>query len=80
MMLKENPKIRVEIGGHTDSTGPDKVNLKISEKRAENAKKFIDLLALAGVIHRVHHTHAAGLPLGANAEDAVFKPLFLAWA
>ncbi len=41
MILKENPKIRVEIGGHTDSTGSDKVNLKISEKRAQSAKKYI---------------------------------------
>ncbi len=41
MVLKENPQIKVEIGGHTDSTGPDKVNQKISEKRALSAKKYI---------------------------------------
>jgi len=31
----------VEIGGHTDSGGSEKVNQKISEKRAESAKKYI---------------------------------------
>jgi OOP family OmpA-OmpF porin len=41
MILKENPQIKVEIGGHTDSTGSDKVNQKISEKRALSAKKYI---------------------------------------
>ncbi len=41
MILKENPNIKVEIGGHTDSLGSEKVNQKISEKRAESAKKYI---------------------------------------
>jgi outer membrane protein OmpA-like peptidoglycan-associated protein len=41
MILTENPQIRVEIGGHTDSTGSDKVNQKISERRALSAKKYI---------------------------------------
>jgi len=41
VILTENPQIRVEIGGHTDSTGSDKVNQKISEKRALSAKKYL---------------------------------------
>ena len=41
MILKENPEIKVEIGGHTDARGSDKVNQKISEKRALSAKKYI---------------------------------------
>jgi outer membrane protein OmpA-like peptidoglycan-associated protein len=41
MILKENPNIKVEIGGHTDSLGSEKANQKISEKRAESAKKYI---------------------------------------
>jgi outer membrane protein OmpA-like peptidoglycan-associated protein len=40
-MLKENPDIKVEIGGHTDSMGSEKGNQKISEKRAESAKKYL---------------------------------------
>jgi outer membrane protein OmpA-like peptidoglycan-associated protein len=41
MILKENPQIKVEIGGHTDSAGSDMANQKISEKRALSAKKYI---------------------------------------
>jgi outer membrane protein OmpA-like peptidoglycan-associated protein len=41
MILKENPNIRVEIGGHTDGVGGEKANQKLSEKRALSAKKYI---------------------------------------
>ncbi len=48
-MLKENPDIKVEIGGHTDSLGSEKANLKISEKRAESVKKYLmDKFNIAG--------------------------------
>jgi outer membrane protein OmpA-like peptidoglycan-associated protein len=40
-LLKENPDIKVEIGGHTDSSGSEKVNQKLSEKRAQSAKKYV---------------------------------------
>jgi OOP family OmpA-OmpF porin len=41
MILKDNPNIKVEIGGHTDAVGPEIARQKISEKRAESAKKYI---------------------------------------
>jgi outer membrane protein OmpA-like peptidoglycan-associated protein len=41
MILKENPKLKVEIGGHTDSAGSEKANQAISEKRAQSAKKYL---------------------------------------
>jgi outer membrane protein OmpA-like peptidoglycan-associated protein len=41
MILKENPNIKVEIGGHTDGQGVEKANQKISEKRALSAKKYL---------------------------------------
>jgi outer membrane protein OmpA-like peptidoglycan-associated protein len=40
-LLKENPKIRVEIGGHTDSGGSETANQAISDKRAQSAKKYL---------------------------------------
>ena len=40
-LLKDNPKVKVEIGGHSDSTGSSKANQVISEKRAQSAKKYI---------------------------------------
>ena len=42
MLLKDNPNIRVEIGGHTDSMGSDAANQKISEKRALSVKKYLE--------------------------------------
>jgi outer membrane protein OmpA-like peptidoglycan-associated protein len=41
LLLKNNPGMKVEIGGHSDATGSAKVNQRISEKRAESAKKYI---------------------------------------
>ena len=41
MLLKDNPKLKVEIGGHTDSGGSAEANEKISEKRAQSAKQYI---------------------------------------
>jgi OmpA-OmpF porin, OOP family len=41
MILKDNPDIKVEIGGHTDLVGSEIAKQKISEKRAESAKKYI---------------------------------------
>ena len=40
-MLKQNPQVKVEIGGHTDAKGSDKANQAISEKRALSAKKYL---------------------------------------
>jgi len=41
MILKDNPGIKVEIGGHTDAVGSEISKQKISEKRAESAKKYL---------------------------------------
>ncbi len=39
-VLKDHPEFKsVEIGGHTDDTGPKEVNEKLSEQRAESVKK-----------------------------------------
>ncbi len=40
-MLQENSKIKVEIGGHTDAGGSGPANQKISEKRAQSVKKYL---------------------------------------
>lgn len=38
--LKNNPKIKIEIGAHSDSKGSDELNLKLSEKRAQSALNY----------------------------------------
>ncbi|MCK5889411.1 MAG: OmpA family protein [Methylococcales bacterium] len=38
-VLKQNPKMKVELQGHTDSTGPKAYNQRLSERRANSVKK-----------------------------------------
>jgi OmpA-OmpF porin, OOP family len=39
--LTDNPKIEVEIGGHTDSQGNDAFNLKLSQQRADSVRLYL---------------------------------------
>jgi OOP family OmpA-OmpF porin len=41
LAMKDNPKISVEIQGHTDSQGNDAFNLKLSQKRAESVRTYL---------------------------------------
>jgi hypothetical protein len=41
IMLKDNPAIKVELGSHTDVRGRDPYNLKLSDRRAESAVKYL---------------------------------------
>jgi len=40
-ILKENPDIRVEIQGHTDSDGSESYNLQLSERRAQSVVTYL---------------------------------------
>lgn len=40
-ILRDNPKLIVEISSHTDSKGNDDYNLKLSQKRAESVVKYL---------------------------------------
>ncbi len=41
LAMKDNPKISVEIQGHTDSQGNDNFNLKLSQQRAESVRTYL---------------------------------------
>jgi OOP family OmpA-OmpF porin len=39
--MQDNPTIKVEIQGHTDSQGRESTNLKLSQKRAESVRTYL---------------------------------------
>jgi len=39
--LNDNPTITIELSSHTDSRGDDKLNMKLSQARAESARAYI---------------------------------------
>jgi len=45
--LKNNPRMRIEIAGHTDNTGSDAVNKNLSTRRAVSAKKQLTDLGVS---------------------------------
>lgn len=40
-LLKENPKIEIEMSAHTDSYGTDEYNVKLSDNRAKSVREYI---------------------------------------
>jgi len=56
-MMKENPRMEIQLEGHTDNVGSAKANLKLSEDRVEAVKKY---LVSQGVQKNRIKTHAYG--------------------
>ncbi|XOV95001.1 MAG: OmpA family protein [Bacteroidota bacterium] len=45
-LLKDNPTMVIEIGGHTDNLGSDELNLKLSQSRADAVRDYMILAGL----------------------------------
>lgn len=63
--LKENPTFKVEIQGHTDNVGHDADNIALSQKRADNVKKYLETKGIpAGRV--TSKGYGAGKPIASN--------------
>ncbi len=40
-MLAKNPKVEIELSGHTDNTGSAKLNIELSQKRSDTVKDYL---------------------------------------
>lgn len=40
--LKDNPKLTIEIAAHTDNVGDDLSNMRLSQRRANSAKEYLE--------------------------------------
>ena len=67
-MLADNPKINLEIHGHTDNIGSDADNMILSEQRAKAVKKYIQSKGISPLRMK---TIANGerLPISDNATE-----------
>jgi len=64
--LKNNATFKIEIQGHTDNIGKEADNLALSEKRADNVKKYLETKGIA--TNRVTSKgYGASKPLADNA-------------
>ena len=41
VVMNENPKLGVELGGHTDDTGSNEINAKLSQDRADAVREYL---------------------------------------
>ena len=77
---KRSPVLRLrEVFDSTiKQTGGKFIYAKAGElTNIAQAKEALDLLEMAGIVHKVYHTSGQGLPLGANVNHKIFKVMLL---
>ncbi len=67
-LLKEEPKLVVEIGGHTDNVGKPDYNLKLSDERAAAVKQWLVAHGIAAS-RLTSHGYGDTQPLVPNTSD-----------
>ena len=66
--MQKNPTMKVEVAGHTDNVGDDKLNMQVSQKRANAIKSY---LVEKGVAEKriVAKGYGETAPVGDNATE-----------
>lgn len=67
-VLKEEPKMNVEIGGHTDNVGKSDYNMKLSDERAASVKQWLIGHGIAAS-RLSSHGYGDTAPIVANSSD-----------
>ena len=69
LVANEYDKTKLQIVGHTDSTGNDKINIPLSERRARTVANYLAMRGVAGA-----RLYAVGVgasqPIASNATEA----------
>ena len=65
-VLKENPEIRVEIGGHTSSPGTNAHNLRLSEDRANSVRDYLITVEGISADRLTHKGYGEAYPIATN--------------
>ncbi len=67
-LLQDNPNMKVEIGGHTDSKGANEYNKSLSQKRAQSVVNWLKGKGIAAA--RVQaHGYGEEVPLATNEDE-----------
>ena len=70
-LLSNNPSIKVEIQGHTDSKGNNSLNLKLSQNRAESVRKYLIKKGIKGArIKAVGYGETKPIAKNTNADGS----------
>ena len=69
-MLSENPTIKVEIQGHTDSKGSDSYNLALSDRRAAAVVAYLVTNLGVDPSRLTSRGYGEGMPIATNDTDA----------
>jgi len=69
-ILKENPSIRVEIQGHTDSVGSDSYNQKLSEARAASVVNYFVMTHQIDPRRLIPRGYGETMPIASNTSES----------
>ncbi len=68
-IMQDNPTIRVEIQGHTDSKGSDEYNQNLSERRAQSVVTYIVQNFAISASRLVGKGYGESNPIASNATE-----------